>query len=222
LVRIIRRGRFELLIATSNRGKIREIQEALRDSPVKLCYLEDFPDVSPVEEIGETYRENAILKALNYSKQTGVCALADDSGLEVDALGGMPGVYSARFGGPRALDQERIKTLLVALSQYPDRKRTARFVCCVALAEWKLREADLAADARVLSVAEGKCEGLITYESRGANGFGFDPVFKPWGYDATFAEMSPDIKRVISHRAQALALIREFLDRGPTSNLTVA
>ncbi len=205
-----------MLIATSNRGKIREIQEALRASPVKLCYLEDFPDVSPVEEIGETYRENAILKGLKYSKQTGLCALADDSGLEVDALDGMPGVYSARFGDPRASDQDRINKLLEALSKYPDRERAARFVCCMALAEWKRREGDVAADGRVLSVAEGKCEGLITYEPRGANGFGFDPVFKPWGYDATFAEMSPDIKGVISHRAQALALIREFLDSGLT------
>ncbi len=213
--------RLEVLIATGNRGKIREIQHAFRVLPIKLRYLEDFPAALPVEETGETYRENAILKALNYSKQTGVCALADDSGLEVDALGGMPGVYSARFGGHRALDQERIKKLLVALSQYPDRKRTARFVCCMALAEWKRGEVDLAADARVLSVAEGKCEGLITHESLGANGFGFDPVFKPSGYDATFAEMSPDVKRVISHRAQALALIREFLDHGLTSNLTV-
>jgi XTP/dITP diphosphohydrolase len=219
LVSIIHNGRLEVLIATSNRGKVREIQEALGTSQVKLRYLEDFPHISPVEETGETYRENAILKALNYSKQTGVCALADDSGLEVDALGGMPGVRSARFGGHGALDQDRIKKLLVALSQYPDRKRTARFICCMALANWKRGE--LAADARVLSVAEGKCEGLITHESRGANGFGFDPVFKPSGYDATFAEMSPDVKRLISHRAQALASIRDFLNHRLTSNLTV-
>jgi XTP/dITP diphosphohydrolase len=218
---IIRNRRLEVLIATSNRGKIREIQEALGASRVKLRYLDDFPDVSPIEETGETYRENAILKALNYSKQTGVCALADDSGLEVDALGGMPGVRSARFGGHHCLDQERTKKLLVALSQYPDRKRTARFICWMALADWKLGEVDLAADARVLSVAEGKCEGLITHESRGANGFGFDPVFKPSGYDATFGEMSPDVKRLISHRAQALALIRDFLNHRHTSNLTV-
>ena len=218
---MIRNPRLEVLIATSNRGKIREIQEALGASQVKLRYLDDFPDVSPVEETGETYRENAILKALNYSKQTGVCALADDSGLEVDALGGMPGVRSARFGGDRASDQERIKKLLGALSQCPDRKRTARFICCMALADWNRGEGDLAGNARVLSVAEGKCEGLITDESRGANGFGFDPVFKPTGYDATFAEMSPDVKRVISHRAQALALIRDFLNHTHTSNLTV-
>lgn len=203
-----------MLIATSNRGKIREIQEALKSSPVNLRYLDDFPDVSPVEETGETYKENAILKALNYSKQTGVCALADDSGLEVDALGGMPGVHSARFGGPGALDGDRINQLLAALSQYPNRKRTARFVCCVALAEWKRAELDSSAGARVLSVAEGRCEGLITHEPRGANGFGFDPVFRPEGYDGTFAEMSSDVKRMISHRAQALALIREFLGHG--------
>lgn len=218
---MITRGRLEVLIATSNRGKIREIQEALGASPVKLRYLEDFRDVLPVEETGKTYRENAILKALSYSKQTGVCTLADDSGLEVDALGGKPGVHSARFGGHRASDRDRIRKLLVALSQYPNGKRTARFVCCMALAEWKQEELDPHADARVLSVAEGRCEGLIIHESRGANGFGFDPVFRPVGYNATFAEMSPDVKRMISHRVQALALIREFLDHWLTSNLTV-
>lgn len=207
-------SRLEVLIATRNAGKIWEIQESLRGSPVALRYLEDFPDVKPVEETGETYTENAILKALNYSKQTGVCALADDSGLEVDALGGIPGVYSARFGGHAASDHQRIKELLLALSQYPDGKRTARFVCCMALADWKSGELQAPADGRVLSLAEGRCEGLITHESRGANGFGFDPVFRPVGYDATFAEMSPDVKRVISHRAQALVLIREFINHG--------
>ena len=97
----------EVLVATGNPGKIREIQESLRGVPVRLRYLREFHDISPVEEVGETYEENAILKAVSYSKQTGVCALADDSGLEVDALGGLPGVLSARYGGDYASDQER-------------------------------------------------------------------------------------------------------------------
>jgi non-canonical purine NTP pyrophosphatase (RdgB/HAM1 family) len=214
---IIRSRRFEVLIATGNPGKIREIQNALRDLPVTLRHLDDFPTVSTVEETGETYKENAILKALNYSKQTGMCALADDSGLEVDALGGLPGAHSARFWGAAASDDERTRQLLAALSQYPDSQRTARFVCCVALAEWKPEELDSTAGPRVLSVAEGKCQGLIAHESRGANGFGFDPVFIPLGYDATFAEMSSRVKCMISHRAKALALTREFLDYLVTS-----
>ncbi len=214
---IIPSRHFEVLIATSNRGKIREIQRALKHSPVTLRYLEDFPTVSTVEETGKTYRENAILKALNYSKQTGVCALADDSGLEVDALGGLPGVYSARFGGVSESDDERTKKLLAALSQYSDRKRTARFVCCLALAEWKRGEVDSPDGARVLNVAEGTCEGMIAHEPRGPNGFGFDPVFKPLGYDETFAELPSDVKIVVSHRAKALELTREFLEREVTS-----
>jgi XTP/dITP diphosphohydrolase len=217
LVTIIRTRRFEVLIATSNPGKIREIQEAFRNLPVTLRYLEDFPTVSTVQETGDTYKENAILKALYYSKQTGMCALADDSGLEVDALGGLPGVYSARFWGALASDGERTQELLAALSQYPSRKRTARFVCCLALAEWKREELDAVAGSGVLSIAEGRCEGLIAHEPRGANGFGFDPVFIPLGYDATFAEISSDVKCVISHRAKALAMTREFLGRWVTS-----
>jgi non-canonical purine NTP pyrophosphatase (RdgB/HAM1 family) len=217
LTTFIRSRRFEVLIATRNPGKIREIQEAFMNLPVTLRYLKDFPRVSTVQETGKTYKENAILKALNYSKQTGMCALADDSGLEVDALGGLPGVYSARFWGALASDGERTHKLLAALSQYPNRTRTAHFVCCLALVEWKRGELDSAAGAEVLSVAEGRCEGLIAHESRGANGFGFDPVFIPLGYDATFGEMSSDVKSVISHRAKALALTREFLDGWVTS-----
>lgn len=204
-------SRLEVLIATRNSGKILEIQEALGGSRVVLRYLEDFPEVTPVEEIGETYRENAVIKAMNYSQQTGLCALADDSGLEVDALGGRPGIHSARFGGSIASDRERTEKLLATLSHCPDRKRTARFVCCMALAESRSGELEPSA-GRVLSIAVGKCEGIITDHLRGTNGFGFDPVFVPAGYDTTFAEMPPKLKRGISHRAKALALIQEFLD----------
>lgn len=146
-----------------------------------------------------------------------MCALADDSGLEVDALGGLPGVHSARFWGMTASDDERTKKLLAALASCSDRKRTARFVSCLALAEWKRGEVDSPDGARVLNVAEGTCEGLIAHEPRGPNGFGYDPVFKPLDYDATFAELPSDVKGVVSHRAKALALTREFLERGVTS-----
>lgn len=208
---MIHRPRLEVLIATGNPGKIREIRESLRALPLKLRYLEEFPDISPVEEVGQTYKENAILKTLRYSKHEGVCALADDSGLEVDALGGIPGVLSARYGGDHASDQERTEKLLMALSPHHGQARTARFVCCMALAGWPLGSQASSDDPRLLHVSEGKCEGLIVKEPRGNNGFGYDPVFVPTGYDRTFAELPAEIKNVISHRAQALAAMREFL-----------
>ena len=162
--------RFELLVATRNPGKICEIQEALSVSPLKLRYLDEFPNISPVDEIGETYLENALLKAQGYSRQTGVCALADDSGLEVDALGGLPGILSAR------------------------------------------EEEPLRHDARLLKSTQGKCEGLIAQASSGSNGFGFDPVFVPHGYNRTFAELPHEVKATISHRALALQEMKEFFD----------
>jgi len=123
--------RFELLVATHNPGKIREIVQALHFLPIKLQYLNEFPNVSPVDEVGQTYQENAVRKALDYARQTGVWSLADDSGLEVDALDGMPGVFSARFAGSHASDAARIERLLMELAEYPDSKRTGRFVCCI-------------------------------------------------------------------------------------------
>lgn len=206
----------EILIATRNAGKIREIREALRSSPVKLRLLEEFPKVSPIEEIGATYEENAVLKALGYSKQTGLVALADDSGLEVDALGGRPGVLSARFGGEHLSDRDRAEKLLLELSDYGDSVRVARFVCAMALAGWRWADKADGADwggPRLLSVTEGICEGFITTGIRGVNGFGFDPVFRPNGYRETFAELPEEVKSKISHRALALTATREFLDR---------
>lgn len=204
----------EVLAATGNPGKIREIQESLLGFPVRLRLLREFQDISPVEEVGETYEENAILKALSYSKQAGVCALADDSGLEVDALGGLPGVFSARYGGVCASDQERTEKLLMALTHLPRQKRSARFVCCLVLAGWPLGKSHPGGDdPQVLHVCEGKCEGRIVEEPRGNNGFGYDPVFVPIGYERTFAELPSGIKNVISHRGLALAAMRAFLNR---------
>ncbi|MGH9927783.1 MAG: non-canonical purine NTP pyrophosphatase, partial [Pyrinomonadaceae bacterium] len=168
---------FEILIATHNPGKLREVQEALQSLPVKLRYLNEFAHVSSVDEVGRTYRENAVLKALGYAKQTGVCALADDSGLEVDALGGKPGLFSARFGGEHASDSDRIQRLLAALSQDGSNDRGARFVCCMALAGWQPTCEQVGSEElRLLTVTEAECEGLIAPQVRGVNGFGFDPV----------------------------------------------
>ena len=204
----------EIVIATRNPGKTREIEEALSELPVRLRYLSEFPNVSSVDEVGRTYRENAVLKALSYAKQTGIHALADDSGLEVDALGGMPGVFSARFAGTHAADLERIEKLLAALSECQLGQRTARFVCCMALAGWHA-EADHVnnAEPHILNLAEATCEGVIDTIARGTNGFGFDPVFVPAGHSATFAQLPSEVKNTISHRALALKVMREFLDR---------
>lgn len=204
--------RVELLIATHNAGKIRELQQSLLELPIRLRYLDEFPEVATVEEIGKTYEENATLKAVGYSRQTGLYALADDSGLEVEALGGGPGVFSARFGGESASDQDRTQKLLRELLPYQDRDRTARFVCCMALGAWQSNLSEPRAYIpRVLNIAEGKCDGMIAPESRGGGGFGYDPVFIPRGFKKTFGELSADVKAGLSHRGKALAATRTFL-----------
>jgi len=210
---MILRPTLEILVATRNPGKIREIQEPLLSLPIKLRYLDEFPSVGAVDEVGQTYQQNAVLKAMSYSNQTGVCALADDSGLEVDALGGMPGVFSARFAGVHASDAERVNNLLGALSEYPTKERSARFVGSMVLAGYENDEETITTRARVLKITEGRCEGVIANASRGINGFGFDPVFMPCSYEETFAEMSDELKARISHRALALQAMRAFLER---------
>lgn len=211
----------ELLLATGNRGKAQEIRQALQGLPLRLSQLDEFPNVSSVEEDGVTYRDNAVLKALGYSKQTGLFALADDSGLEVDALAGAPGPLSARFAGEFATDQKRIQKLLFALEEQSLSLRTARFVCCIALAGWVSQEQDPENNLQLISLFEGKCEGSIANVPRGSNGFGYDPIFIPTGYAVTFAELPSEVKDRISHRAKALAMMRQFLEvwlEGP--NLT--
>ncbi|HEV7796631.1 MAG TPA: non-canonical purine NTP pyrophosphatase [Pyrinomonadaceae bacterium] len=204
--------KLEILIATRNGGKIREIQSTLSSLPLKLRLLEEFADISPVDEVGQTYAENASLKAIGYASQTGLWALADDSGLEVAALGGRPGLFSARFGGDHLSDRERTDKLLATLCNNSD--RTARFVCSMALAGcWPNEKPDERSEPRLLKLTEGICEGAIALVARGKNGFGFDPMFIPTGYSETFAELPDGIKSKISHRALALAAMHTFLDR---------
>lgn len=203
--------RFEILVATQNPGKIREVDEALQSLPVKLRHLSEFRVVT-ADEIGKTYEENAALKALSYAAQTRLYALADDSGLEVDALDGEPGVLSARYAGEEASDDDRISKLLSALAVQKDRDRNARFICCMALASWEIRDGHIdAEEPRLLTLVQARCEGSITFQARGTNGFGFDPIFQPAGYSETFAELNADVKARISHRAQALVGIGKFL-----------
>jgi XTP/dITP diphosphohydrolase len=187
------------LVATTNPGKEREIRRMLAGLGVEVAGLADFPWVPEHEEIGETFAENAAGKALFYHRITGLPTLGDDSGLMVDLLDGGPGVHSARFVGPGGTDLRRIDGLLAAMRCAGGSPRTARFACSVALA----------ADAHIVLAVEGICEGEITAAPRGANGFGFDPVFLVPSLGKTFAELSPDEKNRISHRARALAAFRE-------------
>jgi XTP/dITP diphosphohydrolase len=198
----------DLVIGSFNLGKVGEVRDTLKDLSLTIRYLPDFPTIFPVPETAHTYSENAILKAKGYAGQTRLLTLADDSGLEVDALGGRPGVFSARFGGADASDNDRINLLLEELADRAPVERTARFVCYMALA----RSPQSGTDPEVLTLVEGSCEGTIANAPAGTNGFGFDPVFIPQGYTQTFAELPNEVKARISHRAKALAQIRTFLN----------
>jgi XTP/dITP diphosphohydrolase len=192
----------ELLIATYTPGKIRELATWLGTLPLGLRGLEEFPSIQEVEETGATFVENAVLKATGYARQTRLWTLADDSGLEVEALDGAPGVFSARYAGAEATDAQRVELLLKELAHASDAERRARFVCVIAIA---------APDAQVLNVAEGLCEGHLIHAPRGTGGFGYDPIFVPDGYEQTFGELPGEVKRSISHRARALAATNSFL-----------
>ena len=192
-----------LLLGTRNPGKVKEITTILEGSGWTFSSLQEFDDVGPAAEDGVTYAENAIAKARFYAAATGMLALADDSGLEVAALGRAPGVYSARYAGAGASDADRRELLLSELAKVETRDRRARFVAAVAIAT---------PDGEVLNLSEGICEGTITFEPRGNSGFGYDPLFVPSGFDQTFAELPDEIKNRISHRARALMLTRDSLD----------
>lgn len=190
----------EIVIASRNKGKIAEILQILAETPVKLRSLLDFPDGPTVEETGTTYVENARLKARAVARHSGLWALADDSGIEVDALNGGPGVHSARYAGPAAGDAPNNERLLRELAAVPEAKRTARFRAAVVLA---------APDGSFLAEAEGACEGIIAAEPRGASGFGYDPLFILPEFGLTMAELGLEIKNRISHRAVALRRLRD-------------
>jgi len=191
-----------LLIATWNKGKRRELQQLLSDLPFALIGLDDIHRLKPVLETGRTFAENARLKARGYAKQSGLLTLADDSGLEVDALRGAPGVLSARYAGEGASDPERVERLLADLSNVEAPNRTARFVSAVATAF---------SDGSILNISVGICEGRIAFGPQGTGGFGYDPIFIPAGSEITFAELPPEIKNQLSHRYRAVETARKFL-----------
>lgn len=190
-----------LLIATHNRGKKAEYASLFQDLGLELTTLAELSISLVVTEDRDSYVENALLKAHEYAALTGMMTLADDSGLEVDALNGAPGVHTARYGGEGLTDEERYLLLLRNLEGVPDERRTARFRCVIALA-WP--------DGRAQTV-EGTCEGYITHKPRGEHGFGYDPVFYVPEYQCTMAELPAEVKNRISHRARAAAAAREIL-----------
>ena len=191
-----------LLLATHNPGKIRELNMLLDGIPIELKALPDFAGIRDVEETGSTFRENAELKATAFANQTGLYSLADDSGLEIEALGNAPGVYSARFAGADTGYDVKIPKLLSMLDETGDSNRRARFVCVMALSN---------DEGKIIHLVEGTCNGSIAYGPRGTGGFGYDPIFRPDGFDLTFGELGEGIKQKISHRAEASRLIIRYL-----------
>lgn len=195
----------QIVLATGNAGKVREIGQLLAGHDLQVLPQTDF-DILEAEETGLTFVENAILKARNAAAHTGLAAIADDSGLEVDALHGAPGIYSARFAGADANDADNVNKLLEELEQTPEADRTARFQCLMVY----MRHAE---DPTPL-ICQGTWEGRILFSPRGDNGFGYDPVFYVPDHDCAAAELPPDIKNRLSHRGQALRqLVQQLITK---------
>ena len=186
-----------IVAATRNRHKFEEYRALLADQKIELRSLMDYPDCPDVPETGSSFRENAAQKALAVCKYCDAPTFADDSGLEIEALGGAPGIYSARYA---ATDAERIARVLRELKDAPNRR--ARFVCVIAIA----------VNGEVIETFEGTVSGTILTEPRGENGFGYDPIFLPDGEDRSFAELPAEVKNKISHRARAVAKAVEFVN----------
>ena len=191
-----------LVIGSRNAKKLLELQELLGDLGIELADLSARADIPDVEESGQTFEENARLKATGYAKATGDWVLAEDSGLVVPALKGRPGIYSARYAGTQGDDAANNQKLLAELSPLPDDRRAAYYVCVAALA---------APDGDVKVVAEGRCHGLIIKEPRGSGGFGYDPLFLVPEFHRTFGELSLRVKQALSHRARAVVQLRSEL-----------
>lgn len=193
----------KVILASQNQHKLAEIQAILSQYDMELVLQSELGLQIDVEETGESFEENSLLKAQAVVKATGLPAIADDSGLCVDVLGGEPGIYSARYGAPECVtDRDRLNHLLARMRGVRSEERTARFVCVITL---------LYPDGRKLT-ARGSCEGMITLEPRGEDGFGYDPVFYVPSHGCTFAQMGAAEKNKISHRANALARLEQMLE----------
>jgi XTP/dITP diphosphohydrolase len=190
-----------IILATGNQGKVRELKEILGSHDIAVLSLRDFPEIGDIVEDGATFAENALKKATAVAEATGLIAVADDSGLEVDFLGGAPGIYSARFAGEGKNDLDNNLKLLSLMKEVPDQQRTARFRCVIAVAT----------PCGETYTAEGSCEGVVAWEMMGDQGFGYDPLFFLPEYEKTFAQLEPGIKNRISHRGKALAKAESVL-----------
>ncbi len=188
---------FKIVAATSNKHKLDEFRELLKDQNVEIVGLDSYPEMPPIEETGSTFKENAEIKALAATKYCDLPSFADDSGLEIEALNGAPGLYSARYADTPAA---RIERVLNEMKGQTNRK--ARFVCCLSIA----------GNGEIIDTFEGEVRGRIIEEPRGEAGFGYDPIFVPDGYEQTFAEMSEELKNKISHRARACQAAIEFIE----------
>ncbi|MDQ0351185.1 XTP/dITP diphosphohydrolase [Alkalibacillus filiformis] len=184
-----------IYVATTNKGKIKEFEQILSGLSIKIESLQDHvANMEDVEETGETFEENAVLKAETYATRHNLPVIADDSGLEINALNGEPGVYSARYAGEEKSDDANIEKVLAKLDEKKADDRSAAFVCVMAYAE----------PGEEALTTKGKCHGTITNERQGSEGFGYDPIFKPTGYSQTLSELGPSVKNEISHRRMAL------------------
>ncbi len=191
-----------LLLATTNRGKVRELRKLLRGLPLRIEGLEKYPGIGKYREIGKTFEDISRGKCLFYSRKYPGLVLAEDSGLEVEVLGGRPGVRSARFSGPGASDEKNIQKLLKLLEGMPSSQRRASFVCV----------ATLGGQGRLIKSFRGRVRGLILTEPDGKNGFGYDPVFYYPPLRKSFARLRPEEKNLVSHRGRALRKLRRFLE----------
>jgi len=192
----------KIILATHNRDKVREIKALLKNTAFNVLTLDDFPEISEIEEHGDTLKQNAYKKAKTVFDITGSLTLADDTGLEVDALDGRPGVFSSRFAGEDASYEDNVNKLLKLMEEVPESGRNARFRCVISIVGHEIEK-----------FAEGICEGTIIKEKRGDRGFGYDPVFYVPEYDTTFAEMDLELKNKISHRGIALNKAIQILNK---------
>ena len=191
-----------IVLATGNQGKVKEMGDILAPFGLQIVPQSEF-DVPEADETGLTFVENAIIKARNAAAHTGLPAIADDSGLEVDFLKGAPGIYSSRFAGPDANSQDNVKKLLAEMKDVPEEKRTARFQCVMVYMEHDNDPTPL--------ICQGTWEGRILFEQRGENGFGYDPVFYVPTHNCASAELSKEVKNQLSHRGQALRQLAEAM-----------
>jgi XTP/dITP diphosphohydrolase len=193
-----------LVIVSRNKKKKKELKELLNSVKIEVLSLDDIDiNVPEIVEDGKTFRQNAIKKAVTISKIINAFVIADDSGLEVDYLDGKPGVRSSRFARAKATDQENNRKLIRLIKDIPEKMRGATFVCTIALAD----------NGELIKCVQGTCKGRIGFESRGYNGFGYDPLFTPDGYKLTFAEMKSNFKNRISHRARALEKAKKVIQK---------